>query len=306
MNCDECKEQVFELIEREAVDPDGVREILSRCPDCRVAFDEMKAALAVTEQLPIEEPPPALDGAVVRAARDRAPRAVPLRKRRLQPAPWAMAAIALLAVGVGVWTIPRKVQLESDAAPGELKNAGEIAMADQVLEEETKTSDSRDAVAQLGSEGTAALRAPETAEPEPKKGSRAPVRARRRARSSPDEESVARLAQPPAAAPAADMAVAGAAESRSHEAAAKASAPPKQGKQEKDDDATCRRKVDDFERRAGTDDDYAPTPEEELAIGKCYQTLDNVADARKWLQRAAAHRKTKGRAEAALRELAAE
>jgi lipopolysaccharide biosynthesis regulator YciM len=102
------------------------------------------------------------------------------------------------------------------------------------------------------------------------------------------------------------MAVAGAAESRSHEAAAKASAPPKQGKQEKDDDATCRRKVDDFERRAGTDDDYAPTPEEELAIGKCYQTLDNVADARKWLQRAAAHRKTKGRAEAALRELAAE
>jgi uncharacterized protein with PIN domain len=39
MNCDECKEQVFELIEREAVDRDGVREILARCPECRAAFD---------------------------------------------------------------------------------------------------------------------------------------------------------------------------------------------------------------------------------------------------------------------------
>ena len=53
------------------------------------------------------------------------------------------------------------------------------------------------------------------------------------------------------------------------------------------------RKVDDIERRARADKDDAFTPEEELAIGKCYQALDKVAEARKWLQRAAAHRKTR-------------
>jgi len=87
MNCDECKQQVFELIEREAVDPDGVREILERCPECRVTFEEMKAALAVAEQLPIEEPPAAVDQAILRAAGARAPRVVHLKKRRLQPVP---------------------------------------------------------------------------------------------------------------------------------------------------------------------------------------------------------------------------
>ncbi|MBW1905397.1 MAG: hypothetical protein JRD92_10150, partial [Deltaproteobacteria bacterium] len=66
------------------------------------------------------------------------------------------------------------------------------------------------------------------------------------------------------------------------------------------------RKVDEIERRAGADKDHAPTPEEELAIGKCYQTLNKVAEARKWLQRAAEHRETKARANKALRQLAPE
>ena len=30
MSCEECKSQIFELIEREAVDPDGVRAALAR------------------------------------------------------------------------------------------------------------------------------------------------------------------------------------------------------------------------------------------------------------------------------------
>ena len=61
MNCEECKEQVFELIEREAVDPEGVREVLARCPECRALFDQMKAALANVDRLPIEEPPETID-----------------------------------------------------------------------------------------------------------------------------------------------------------------------------------------------------------------------------------------------------
>jgi lipopolysaccharide biosynthesis regulator YciM len=87
--------------------------------------------------------------------------------------------------------------------------------------------------------------------------------------------------------------------------AAKASAP---SKQEQDDDgaAACRRKVDDLERQARDGKDLEPTPQEELAIGQCYQALGNVAEARKWLERAASHRRTKPAAEEALRELGSE
>ena len=287
MNCDECKEQVFELIEREAVDPDAVREILARCPDCRATFDEMKAALAVAERLPIEEPPAEVDEAILRAAGERVPRVVRLKKRRLQPAPWAMAAIAVLAVGIGVWTIPREVQLEGDAAPADMKYGEDAVMAEQMLGDEEEALDSRVAVAELEA---------------PK-----PARAKRRSRSSANEPSAARIAQAPAALPAADTAAAGAGESRStNEVAAKASTPSKQERDDEDVNTACQRKVDDVERRARADKDFAPTPEEELAIGKCYQALDKVAEARKWLQRAAAHRTTKAPAEKALRELAPE
>ena len=287
MNCDECKEQVFELIEREAVDPDAVREILARCPDCRATFDEMKAALAVAERLPIEEPPAEVDEAILRAAGERVPRVVRLKKRRLQAAPWAMAAIAMLAVGIGVWTIPREVQLEGDAAPADMKYGEDAVMAEQMLGDEEEALDGRVAVAELEA---------------PK-----PARAKRRSRSSANEPSAARIAQAPAALPAADTAAAGAGESRStNEVAAKASTPSKQERDDEDVNTACQRKVDDVERRARADKDFAPTPEEELAIGKCYQALDKVAEARKWLQRAAAHRTTKAPAEKALRELATE
>ena len=287
MNCDECKEQVFELIEREAVDPDAVREILARCPDCRATFDEMKAALAVAERLPIEEPPAEVDEAILRAAGERVPRVVRLKKRRLQPAPWAMAAIAMLAVGIGVWTIPREVQLEGDAAPADMKYAEDAVMAEQMLGDEEEALDGRVAVVEVEA---------------PK-----PARAKRRSRSSANEPSAARVAQAPATLPAADVAAGGVGESRStNEVAAKASTPSKQERDDEDVTTACQRKVDDIERRARADKDFAPTPEEELAIGKCYQALDEVAEARKWLQRAAAHRKTKAPAEKALRELAPE
>jgi len=287
MNCDECKEQVFELIEREAADPDAVREILARCPDCRATFDEMKAALAVAERLPIEEPPAEVDEAILRAAGERVPRVVRLKKRRLQAAPWAMAAIAMLALGIGVWTIPREVQLEGDAAPADMKYGEDAVMAEQMLGDEEEALDGRVAVAELEA---------------PK-----PARAKRRSRSSANEPSAARIAQAPAALPAADTAAAGAGESRStNEVAAKASTPSKQERDDEDVNTACQRKVDDVERRARADKDFAPTPEEELAIGKCYQALDKVAEARKWLQRAAAHRTTKAPAEKALRELATE
>jgi lipopolysaccharide biosynthesis regulator YciM len=102
------------------------------------------------------------------------------------------------------------------------------------------------------------------------------------------------------------MAAGAAVESRAAEADAEASLSRKQEKKEDDVTATCKRKVDEIERRTRDDKDDVPEPEEELAIGKCYQTLGRVDDARKWLQRAAAHPKTKARAQKALRELAPE
>jgi len=306
MNCDECKQQVFELIEREAVDPDGVREILERCPECRVTFEEMKAALAVAEQLPIEEPPAAVDQAILRAAGARAPRVVHLKKRRLQPVPWAMAAIAMLAVGIGVWTMPRDVQLEGDAAPADMKYAEDAVMAEPMLADEEEALDSKVAVAELASGEAAQLETAERREAKSKKVAAKPAGAERRSRSQANEPRAARVAQTPAPRPAADMAAGGAEDSRSNERAAKASAPSKRERGDDEVTAACRRKVDDIERRARADKDDAFTPEEELAIGKCYQALDKVAEARKWLQRAAAHRKTKAPAEEALRELGPE
>ncbi len=97
MNCDECQDQVFELIEREASDPEGVRELLDRCPECQAAFVEMKRTLALVGQLPLEQPSSATDAAVLAAAAARLPDVVRLRKRRLQAPPCAMAAIATTA-----------------------------------------------------------------------------------------------------------------------------------------------------------------------------------------------------------------
>ena len=309
MNCDECKEQLLELIEREAVDPEDVREILARCPDCRAAFDEMKAALVVAEQLPIAEPPAAVDAAILRAAAERMPQVVELKRRRPQAAPWAMAAIAMLAIGVGVWTIPRAVQLEGDAAPADMKYARDAVIAEQMFEGEEEEEDSRLAQAEMPSKETAQLRTVGRTEAKLKKGSPEPARAKQRSRSSANDPRAPQGAQAPASVAAADMAVAGQGEieeSRPAVAAAEVPALPKKEQEEDDGIVACQRKVDDIERRAGADKNRALTPEEELAVGKCYQALNKVAEARKWLRRAAEHRETKARANKALRQLAPE
>ena len=303
MDCDECAEQILELIEREAVDPEGVREILARCPDCRVAFEETKAALAMVADLPLDEPPDAIDAAILRAAAERVPEVVDLPKRRLQPPPWAMAAIALLAVGVGVWAIPRGVPLESDQVPTKMDKAEEVITAAQVLDEEPEPED-------------VVVQAKSASESEPH-GSNAddaakatkapaqPVPTKRRSRSRRDEPTAALMTEAPASGRAAESA-AGAAPNSASEKRFMASAEREQARDEDDEAAACKRKVEQMERRRRDEVSYVPGPEEELAIGKCYQMLANVDEAKKWLLRAAEHLETKARAEEALRKLAGE
>jgi lipopolysaccharide biosynthesis regulator YciM len=113
------------------------------------------------------------------------------------------------------------------------------------------------------------------------------------------------MAETPAPQPASDVAAGAAAESLSVEADSTALQVRKK-EQEDDAIATCKRKISEIERRKHDDKDYVSQPEEELEIGKCYQTLQQVTEARKWLRRAAAHPETKARAEKALGELAPE
>ena len=299
MNCDECKEQVLELIEREAVDPEGVREILARCPDCREVFDRMRAALALAAELPLEEPSAGIDEAILRAAAARVPKVVPLRRRRLQPPPWAMAAVALLAVGVGVWAIPRGVQLEGDPAEPAATAVEEAIVAEVALDEDVELEDVV-AEKEPAPRQAARLRTAERAEAKAR-----PAAAKRRSNAPADEPKASVMAEAPVAAPASDMAAGARAKARSGEADYTES---RARKKERADEATatCRRKIDEIERRARDDEDYVPTPEEKLATGKCYQTLGELAEARKWFRRAAAHPETKARAEKALGELAPE
>lgn len=72
MNAEEFEAQVFELIEREAFDPNGIREVLEALPECRAYFERMKGALAVAEQLPLVEPPAQLDGMLLASAAEQA------------------------------------------------------------------------------------------------------------------------------------------------------------------------------------------------------------------------------------------
>jgi len=289
----------LELIEREAVDPEGVREILARCPDCREVFDQMKAALALAAELPLEEPSAGIDEAILRAAAARVPKVVPLRRRRLQPPPWAMAAVALLAVGVGVWAIPRGVQLDGDPAPPAATASEEAIVAEVALDEDVELED---AVAKKEPAPRQAARLRTT---EPAEAKARPVAAKRRSNAPADQPKASVMAEAPVAAPASDMAAGASAKSRSGEADHTES---RARKKERADEATatCRRKIDEIERRVRDDEDYVPAPEEELATAKCYQTLGELAEARKWFRRAGAHPETKARAEKALGELAPE
>ncbi|MDH4281310.1 MAG: hypothetical protein OEV36_01535, partial [Myxococcales bacterium] len=206
-------------------------------------------------------------------------------------------------VGVGVWAIPRSVQLEGDAAPSAGSRPDEAIAAEQIRAAEPKPEEAKadDAAArsELAASGEAlgvpsakrAVVRAKTARPEP-----APTK--RQLRAPEDEAKALRSAEAPASPPAADMAAGAPTAVLSSEAEGVLA-------EDRDDEAkaACRRKVREIERRAREAPGDAPEPEELLAIGKCYQTLGNGPEARKWLTRATTYRETEARAREALREI---
>ena len=331
MNCEECKEQVFELIEREAVDPEGVRAILADCPDCRAEFEAMKAALALAKELPVEEPPADIDAAILsladRRLRSAVPelasgagedaKPVPFYKKMAQVPPWAMAAVALLAVGVGVWSIPQTVQFESDADQPMLEAKETVPMAEAPRDERLAREPASEeaAVAAMDDIADAApVGVMESAKSAGRPARRRAPRAKKRrdamAKQSAPEAEAENRAMAPAAAPAVKK---GEGVAQRSSAGGEVAEDAAFGSAELDDldakrDATseCRDKVTAFERRLRDEKGDAPAPEEELAIGRCYQRLGETAKARKWLERAAADPSTKRRARKALQALPSE
>lgn len=304
MNCEECKEQVFELIEREAVDPEGVRAILAECPDCRAEFDAMKAALAVADQLPIEEPPGEIDALILGKAEARV---IPFRKRLLQTPPWAMAAIALLAVGVGVWSIPRTVQFESDAAPTELEakeavQAGRAPVAALALEDEEMAMDRlAEAPADEYAEPAKSAERPESRQAAYAKRKRVDTPQPASAKVDADHLEMERANAPVMAK---DEQAGKATQPRAASSGAKqVAAAPEEADVKGQERSACEAKVTAFEKRLREDKRYEPPPEQELTMGRCYQALGNTAKARQWLERAAADPATRARAQKALERL---
>lgn len=343
VNCEECKEQVLELIEREALDPEGVRETLAKCPECRAEFDEVKAQLAVANQLPLEATPDHIDILILQAAEARtagvapaidtllaeqsameaaAPRAEARPRLFLWRPPLAMAAVALLVVGIGISTVsilrgPGQEQLaEAPAA----EDASEQAVQPVGLEETLGGAEpDGDELAAADPEKLAAREA-DTAKPaaaRQARTSRAGVAKKKEARSA------SRKAPAPVAPEEEPQRVASA------EADQAAEPPPEQhdaaklpslktgdskdalsfGKANGQQGATseaerqCISTILMFEKRLKDKVNYKPTPQQALDAGLCYQRLGKRNQAQHWLKRAAEYPSTSARAKEALDQL---
>lgn len=312
VNCDECREQVLELIEREAVDPDGVREILARCPDCRADFDEMKAMLAVAAELPLEAPPDHVDVSILHAAEARTAAAAP--PRWVWRHPIAMAAVALLAVGIGVSTVtivgePTEKQLaqapaaedRGAAEPDDAFEAEEIVVteAERFAGAQATPAEPAAATPEVASSATDERVRNVPAQSARKKETR---KAKRASSPSPVEQAKpARLAQ---AETGAGMEAAPSEPVRAEEQAPEADLDDAiAAKAGADEESRCEDVVSAFEKQGAKDAKYRPTPEEQLEAGLCYQLLENREQARRWLTRAAEHRSTRARAREALERL---
>jgi anti-sigma factor RsiW len=101
----------------DALDPDDEREYeahLARCERCREELVGLRdAASALAYAAGPAEPPPALRGRILEAARSERPNVVPLRPRFSYPLAAVAAVAACAAIGLGIWAATLNSQLGS-------------------------------------------------------------------------------------------------------------------------------------------------------------------------------------------------
>jgi len=342
VNCDECKEQVLELIERERLDPEGVRETLAKCPECKAEFDEVKAQLAVASQLPLEAPPDHLDLLILQAAEARTagvapaidtllaeqsameaaePRVEERPRLFLWRQPLAMAAVALLVVGIGISTVsivrgPGQEQVaEAPAAGDKMAEPAQpedleepIAGTEPERVELAEASTDEVAAREVDAEPPAARQARATRARSPKKketrttgrGAPVPVAPEEKPQRVAAAESDQAADTPDEQYDAAELPALKSGDSNDSLSFGKAN--DQQGATT-ETERRCMSTILVFEKRLKDKPNFDPTPQQALDAGLCYQLLGKRNQAQHWLKRAAEHPSTKARATEALKKL---
>jgi hypothetical protein len=235
-------------------------------------------------------------------------------KRIMQSQPWAMAAVALLVVGVGVWAVRERHGPGTGSTDQEQLAATEESIPDQELEQRDVNLMDPAAVTEAGEERV------EVAEAKPREFPRAGRRRRRRGDEPDKREPVADKEardERPALAVKESSAEKDEQDPQQNRPELEAFAKGRPGETgsanallggEQAASATeqerkiCRARVSLVEKLVSQNKDYQPVPEEQLAVGQCYRVLGKMPEAKEWLRRAAKHPETKARAEKALRE----
>ena len=250
------------------------------------------------------------NGAPVRKPDTGMARVISFPKRVMQSQPWAMAAVALLVVGVGLLSVRER------QGPGTGTLDGEQVAANEEVPKKAETAERERPQAVPAEEERV-----EVAEADPQ-AKPTKERRRRRKRDKPaaeepapedigqDEAPALAAAEPP---PKADTTTPGEEPSELPDLAPGMQGRPgsanalSEGDQAQSasehEQKICRMRVSALEEMVGRKANYEPPPEEQLAAGRCYNILGNKDKSKHWLERAAKHPDTKAAAERELRKL---
>ncbi|MEM7134971.1 MAG: hypothetical protein AAF500_00250 [Myxococcota bacterium] len=352
MNCEECQDRVLELLERESIDRHGVEEILAACPDCRKDFDALKAAVALAGELPREKPPAHVDREILKVAaarharsqRDSEPddtRVLSVDPSRTRMWPWTVAAVAVLGIGIGLWSGGDDDRLARVSEPFG-GDAVEESYEDQARDtDQPARAEPALALAEAAKPAEAGAKATSAAVPKPqgrpRRGAQR-VPADRQAKAtdatpqaaqSERREAFATVSETKRAGP--DSATRSAPDAPAKKARAGAGAPSsalvaetedvdeRANKNEaaraadlEGDGATaagmesapsCRDRLKALDTKQRADPKYVPPAQQQLEIGLCYVELDQPERAKPWLERASRQPETADRAKKALKRL---
>ena len=235
-------------------------------------------------------------------------------KRVMQSQPWAVAAVALLVVGVGLLSVRER------QGPGTGVFGGEKVATTEEAPTREEAAEPSVEPAEPARPTPAEEERIEVAQAEPEPAPREKQRRRRKREKpaqaepspAPQEEAPVVVAEAPTEPKPAEPGE----EPELPELAPGMKGPPgsanalSEGDQAKSasehEQKICKMRVSALEKLVAKKPDYEPAPREQLAAGRCYNILGNQAKAKHWLERAAKHPDTKTAAERELRKVVGE